>query len=62
MVRAGFGMTLLPEMACKKEIIPENIKLVPFSDKNKPSRQIGLCWREKDPRRGDYEILAKSLL
>lgn len=62
MVRAGFGMTLLPEMACKDGIIPDGITLVPFSDKNPPTRQIGLCWRKKDPRVKDYEILAKSLL
>lgn len=62
MVRAGFGMTLLPEMACKEGIIPNGIKLIPFADKKPPSRQIGLCWRKKDPRAGDYEILAKSLL
>ncbi|NCT40551.1 MAG: hydrogen peroxide-inducible genes activator [Alphaproteobacteria bacterium] len=62
MVRAGFGMTLLPEMACRPDTIPSGITLLPFTDKNPPTRQIGLCWRKKDPRKADYEILAKSLL
>jgi LysR family hydrogen peroxide-inducible transcriptional activator len=62
MVRAGFGMTLLPEMACRPETIPNGIRLIPFKDKYPPTRQIGLCWRQNDPRRSDYETLAKSLL
>ena len=62
MVRAGFGMTLLPEMACQPETIPNGITLLPFEDKMPPTRQIGLCWRQNDPRRKDYETLAKSLL
>ncbi len=61
MVRAGFGMTLLPEMACKPETLPDDITLMPFMDKNPPSRQIGLAWRINDPRRADYETLAKSI-
>ncbi len=62
MVKAGFGMTLLPEMACQPGIIPNGIRLLPFTDKHPPTRQIGLCWRKNDPRRRDYDILAKSLL
>ena len=62
MVRAGFGMTLLPEMACENNVIPAGIRLIPFRDKKPPTRQIGLCWRTNDPRRHDYETLAKSLL
>lgn len=62
MVRAGFGMTLLPEMACQPETIPKGITLLPFEDKIPPTRQIGFCWRENDPRRKDYETLAKSIL
>lgn len=62
MVRAGFGMTLLPEMACRPNTLPQGIKLLPFRGKRPPTRQIGLCWRKNDPRRNDYETLAKSLL
>ena len=62
MVRAGYGMTLLPEMACKDGLLPDDITLMRFMDKNPPTRQIGLCWRKNDPRRKDYETLANSLL
>ena len=61
MVRAGYGMTLLPEMACKPDIIPDDIALMSFMDKHPPTRQIGLCWRDNDPRRKDYKTLAKSI-
>lgn len=61
MVRAGFGMTLLPEMACKPGTLPDDITLMTFMDKTPPTRQIGLCWRNNDPRRANYETLAKSL-
>jgi len=61
MVRAGFGMTLLPEMACRTGLIPEDITLMRFMDKSPPTRQIGLCWRNNDARRGDYETLANSI-
>jgi len=62
MVRAGYGMTLLPEMACKDGLLPDDITLMRFMDKNPPTRQIGLCWRKSDPRRKDYETLANSML
>lgn len=61
MVKAGFGMTLLPEMACAHETLPPGIRLLPFTDKRPPTRQIGLAWRKNDPRARDYELLAKSL-
>ena len=61
MVRAGYGMTLLPEMACKDGMLPDDITLMRFMDKSPPTRQIGLCWRKSDPRRKDYETLANSI-
>lgn len=62
MVHHGYGMTLLPEMACRKDTIPKGIHLTPFTGKTKPTRQVGLCWKQKDPRQGDFELLAKSML
>lgn len=61
MVKAGFGMTLLPEMACEKHSLPSAIRLLPFKDKNPPTRQIGLCWRKNDPRRPNYELLGNTI-
>ncbi len=62
MVRAGYGMTLLPEMACRDGNLPADIRLVPFAGTDIPSRVIGLSWRVNDPRREDYETLARGLL
>lgn len=61
MVRAGFGITLLPEMACKDGVLPDDITLMHFTDNAPPARQIGLCWSAADPRRKDYETLANSI-
>ncbi|MGB0720724.1 MAG: LysR substrate-binding domain-containing protein [Bdellovibrionales bacterium] len=61
MVKAGYGMTLLPEMACRPDTIPRGIRLMPFADKRPPMRQIGLCWRTNDPRRSDYKKLAQTI-
>jgi len=61
MVREGLGMTLLPEMACRPDVIPTGIKLLPFSDAIPPTRQIGLCWRANDPRKKDYTTLAEFI-
>lgn len=61
MVRAGFGMTLLPEMACTKEVLPSGIQLMKFNDERPPTRMIGLCWRENDVRKKDYAMLAQTM-
>jgi len=61
MVRQGFGMTLLPEMACRPDVVPSDIRLMRFSDKHPPMRGIGLCWNAKTPRNRDYEALAGSI-
>jgi len=41
MVAAGAGITLMPELAKKKN---DGITYLPFAN-HQPSRQIGLCWR-----------------
>ena len=61
MVRHSLGITLLPEMACKPDTIPPGIRLLPFAGKTRPTRKIGLCWRENDPRRRDYENLQTTI-
>lgn len=61
MVSHGFGITLLPEMACKPSTLPPGIRLLPFKGKHLPTRQIGLAWRRGDPRARDYEILANTI-
>ena len=61
MVRAGFGITLLPAMACLPSVLPQDIRLIPFKDKKPPTRQIGLAWKSGDPRRRDYDLLAECI-
>jgi LysR family transcriptional regulator, hydrogen peroxide-inducible genes activator len=41
MVAMGVGITLMPEIACKKA---DNIRYLPF-DQPKPTRTVGLVWR-----------------
>ncbi len=57
MVDHGFGITLLPEMVVKNSTMPKGVKLIPFAQKEKPSRQIGMVWLENTPIRRDLEAL-----
>jgi len=46
MVAAGVGITLLPLLAVQPPVTsPANLRLLPFSDDHRPSRQIGMVWR-----------------
>ncbi len=46
MVAAGIGVTLIPEMARRKD---DSITYIPFA-KPEPKRTIGLFWRKTNPR------------
>jgi LysR family hydrogen peroxide-inducible transcriptional activator len=61
MVRAGLGMTLLPEMAVKQSTLGKEVKLLPFKGNPQPVRQIGLCWRTGDARAEDFALLAEAI-
>ncbi|MBX2834679.1 MAG: hydrogen peroxide-inducible genes activator [Micavibrio sp.] len=58
MVRSGQGMTLLPQMACRQGALPKGIDILPFCDLPAPSRQIGLCWSEKNAARHNFDTIA----
>ncbi len=46
MVAGGLGITLIPEMAIKSEMVTHaDITLRPLIAKEKPTREIGLVWR-----------------
>lgn len=50
MVAAGTGVTLVPELAVKRDLSGgELIKYIPFSDPQ-PHRSLGLIWRKGSPR------------
>jgi LysR family hydrogen peroxide-inducible transcriptional activator len=61
LISNGFGATLLPEMALRAEIgtNPE-VRALRFSNPE-PSRQIGLAWRRKSPRKKDFSALGNAL-
>ena len=60
MVGHGYGHTLLPEMALKGTILPDNIRITPFQSP-KPTRQIGLCWRNSDQKQENYQLLGSLI-
>ncbi len=61
MVNSGYGMTLLPEMASKPSTLPPDISLTPFQEP-KPTRQIGLAWRNSHPRSSEFDMLGQAML
>ncbi len=60
MVRHGYGVTLLPEMAADKAALPDDIDLIPF-ESTAPARQIGLAWRKGSPRADEFKLLAQAI-
>lgn len=61
MVSAGFGITLLPELAIGIEERGRDITLVRFAEPE-PSRTIGLVWRSTSPRAQDFEELGRLVI
>jgi LysR family hydrogen peroxide-inducible transcriptional activator len=58
MVANGLGVTLLPDIAVKAGILGKTgLEIKSFKD-DKVAREIGLAWRETDPRQQDYLALA----
>ena len=60
MVRHGYGITLLPEMAVRETSLPKGIDIFLFKDPV-PGREIGLAWRAGHSREPEYRLLAKTL-
>lgn len=58
MVKAGTGITFMPEIAMNVQ--EEGISYIPFTPPV-PSRAIGLVWRKTSPRMEVIEILANFL-
>lgn len=58
MVANGLGITLLPEIAVKADInVASSLEIRQFRGE-KVFRQIGLAWRQSDPRQDNYLALA----
>lgn len=60
MVRAGMGVTLVPEMAVAMETGSGSVSVVRFKDPQ-PSRTIGMIWRKTSPLAAQFLQLAKLL-
>ena len=58
MVAAGFGVTLIPEMAVEFEGRIPNISIAKFS-KMPPQRKIGMVWRRNSPLKDKYFEIAQ---
>ena len=58
MVAAGFGVTLIPEMAAEFEGRIPNISIAKFH-KNSPKRKIGMVWRRNSPLQDKYIEIAQ---
>ncbi len=61
MVSAGFGITLLPEIAIGIEERGRDITLVRFVEPE-PFRTIGLVWRSTSPRTKDFDELGRLVM
>jgi LysR family hydrogen peroxide-inducible transcriptional activator len=48
MVSAGIGVTLIPQMAIAVETPAANVSVARFAEP-RPSRQIGMIWRKRNP-------------
>ncbi len=58
MVAGGLGLTLLPALAVRADVLGETrLALKPISGGD-AFREIGMAWRRSDPRRADYLSLA----
>lgn len=61
MVANNLGVTLLPAMAVDANILGDTgLQLKPFTG-GSVNRKIGMAWRQTDPRRDDYIVLAEFI-
>jgi LysR family hydrogen peroxide-inducible transcriptional activator len=61
MVANGIGVTLLPQMALDAKILTgTDVRTCHFEESN-VSRDIGLMWRKKTPRRAEFSLLGEFI-
>lgn len=61
LVAHGMGVTLLPEMALARDVLPHHkLKVRPLPMAG-AARTIGLVWRKKHPQEADFQQLAKLM-
>jgi LysR family hydrogen peroxide-inducible transcriptional activator len=63
MVAGGLGITLIPEMAIKSEMVTHaDITLRPLVAQEKPTREIGLVWRSSYRATTSIELLCEHFI
>ena len=63
MVAGGLGITLIPEMAIKSEMVTHaDITLRPLVAQKKPTREIGLVWRSSYRATTSIELLCEHFI
>lgn len=60
MVSAGIGVTLIPEMAIPVETPAANVCIAQFPTP-RPSRQIGMVWRKRNPMSDHLQKVAQTV-
>lgn len=60
MVKNGYGSTLLPQMVLSAGAVPKGIIVREF-EKPVPTREIGLCWREKTIPEQNLKYLGETI-
>jgi LysR family hydrogen peroxide-inducible transcriptional activator len=61
MAANGIGVTLLPQMAVEAGIAGNTALVVKPFDQPNITRQIGLMWRKKTPRRVEFRQLGELI-
>lgn len=61
MVTCGMGLTLLPALYVRSDVMRETLVTSRPLEHGAPSRDIHLVWRASSPRREGYAILAKAI-
>lgn len=61
MVASGIGLTLLPEMAVRADVVPsDEVAVTPFKGAE-VARDIGLMWRRKTPRQSEFHLIGEFI-
>lgn len=60
MVRHGYGITLVPEMAVNSGL-GADIDILPFDETPLPIRTIGMAWRKNSPRTAEFDLFCEAL-
>jgi len=62
MVANGLGVTLLPMMSLRADVLGDTQLQVKHFSNDNVCREIGMAWRKSDPRRDDYLLLADFVI